>query len=79
MQDFIVFYNETHTIDIFINVFIVCFAIQIWTLIGFIILSLIDNYETMDSNLLTCFFWFVIVMYCINIKLFGDPNDNEKG
>lgn len=67
-----------HSIDIIINTFIVLLAIQIWTIIGLIVVSQIEEYEPAESHLLTCFFWFVIVAGWINIKI-NDYFDKHLG
>jgi len=68
-----------HSIDIIINTFIVLFSIQIWTMIGYGILSCLEEYETTDSELLSCFLWPVIILSWINIKIndFMDKNYND--
>ena len=59
-----------HPIEIVINTFIVLVAIQIWTMIGYGLLALLEDcYEATDSELLTCFFWPVILLSWVNIKL----------
>lgn len=55
--------------DIFINTFIFLFAIQIWTMIGYGILSCLKEYDATESQLLSCLLWFVIVVNWMNIKL----------
>ena len=58
-----------HPIDIIINTFIVLIAIQFWTMIGYAVLSFLEEYEATDSEILTCFFWPVIILSWINIKI----------
>lgn len=55
--------------EIFINTLIALFAIQIWTMIGYGVLSCLEEYETTESELLSCFFWFVIILSWVNIRL----------
>lgn len=49
-------------IDIIINTFIIILAVNLWTLIGWVIFCFLDNFETTENHLLTCFFWFTIVI-----------------
>jgi len=58
-----------HTIDIIINTFIVLIATQVWTIIGYLVLTCLEDYETTESELLSCFFWFVIILSWLNIKV----------
>jgi len=66
-----------HSMDIIINTLIVLLAIQAWTIIGYALLSMIDDYELEDSGLLTCFFWMVIIIYIIDLKITGDQDDSK--
>lgn len=69
-----------HSIDIIITTIIGIFAVQIWTVIGYGIISCMDNYETTDSELLSCFFWPLIVVSWMNIEVnkFLDEKLNDS-
>ena len=58
-----------HSVEIIINTFIFLFAVQIWTMVGYGVLSCLEEYEATESELLSCFFWFVIVLSWVNIQI----------
>lgn len=67
-----------HAMDIIINTFIVLSAIQVWAIVGYVIVSFIDEFETAESHLLTCLFWPLIILNWIDIKLNNYIESNQK-
>ena len=57
-----------HAMDIIINTFIFLLAVNLWTMFGWFIVCLLDDFEATESHLLTCFFWFLILFYWVKIK-----------
>lgn len=58
-----------HSIELITSTFIVLFSISIWTMIGYGVLSCLEDYETTDSELISCFLWPVIILSWMNLKV----------
>lgn len=55
--------------EIIINTLIALATIQAWLIIGFLMLKLIDDFESTDSEILTCFCWPLIFAAWVEIRI----------
>jgi len=58
-----------HPVAIILDVLIVISAIHIWTLIGYIVLHFLHEFETGDNELVNCFFWPMLIVFWIKLSV----------
>lgn len=58
-----------HSMDVLINTLIVLAALQAWTLIGYLIITMMSDFETLENPILSCFFWVIVLANWAHIKI----------
>ena len=61
-----------HIVDVVLITFAVLVTISGWAMVGFVVLLLIEGYESKYDHLLSCFLWPIFIMGWVVLALFDN-------